>query len=415
MTKINLGKVSTASLPVIAAILATCLVLAGCMERKSDVAERAHTKSVDREAVTIASASMDYRYLIDEIHRQYPEVKLAIVSYAGADAANWETYSLAADDAPDVFTTEAIPKADLQSEHLLQLSDQSLLSSFNPTLTANASAYGKTYLVPGIFSNDGLTYDVLRYYGISKRLACSGNEQKLEDALKVLKVLGTKRGQDALRKAEGEKLASSLSDESALDQDDPLLQISTSLSDGNCIVSATDRQKESATIAMLQQDFSLEETAQLVGQIYNQAAEADITLITMGGLHGSNEENELGVNGRLYGGKLTADDARTILPALHDQIETVQLTASEINALVENNFIKYDDSETGGSYPYVIAKREPGEIESGILYKVAFVPGTYSNYFAARHDIVEVDINLFDEAEKFFATSQTVRSDKLVG
>ena len=210
----------------------------------------------------------------------------------------------------------------------------------------NADKYG---LMP-FLSEDGtqnvFVLNVNRFYGLNKKL--EQDPQKLEDALKVMRVLSTVAGTSALQPATTLKSS--------------LLPIKGAKADGT---------------------------------YYADIADA---------LNAGNppEQNHHGVAAKLYAKGITVYDLSVILPTGWNRtIQTVALTGQQISELLASG---YDAYGNGKGYPYVLVS--PVQPEAGKSYQVAICG--VSDQLAAEATVKDSGVVGMDAAKTFFGAYTTI-------
>ena len=280
--------------------------------------------------------------------------------------------------------------------------------------------------------------NVNRFYGLNKKL--ENNPEKLEDALKVMKVLSTVEGTSALY-PESTLKAGLLPFKDAKADDTYYADISDFINAGNTtpfiysgwentIVntgtkmlefmqdkasikdvadqldedqdSVVNNQPEVFTTAT--EEISQESCAKLVGRCFAEATGSDIALISLGTWisgNGTNQNNG-GVSGKLYAKNITDYDICTILPTGWSQtIQTVRLTGKQIQDLYKEG---YDAVGTGNNYPYVLVS--PMELEDEKTYQVAI--SGISEKLASEAEVTDSGIVGMDAAKEFFGQFETL-------
>lgn len=272
--------------------------------------------------------------------------------------------------------------------------------------TQNTDGTGDRYgLMPWLSidgSNNRYITSTACYFGLSADLELPRNKQKLEDALKFMSFISTEKGQRLLSGDSTQFLP--LADSEAFPDEeyrDIMEQLNAGFSaplaykgweelivpvgeaclnwyagksTGKQAIAVMDRalqnslQNGTASCAVLPEDLTLEETAQLVGNAFAGAANADCALISLGGYH-DGKENKDGVNGRLFQGPVDDVIISTINPlGWVNTIKTVTLTGPEIRQLAKEGFDLYGD---GKPFPYVLTLSEGIKLERERQYTVA--------------------------------------------
>ena len=274
--------------------------------------------------------------------------------------------------------------------------------------------------------------NVNRFYGLNKKL--ENNPEKLEDALKVMRVLSTVEGTSALYPDSTLK-AGLLPFKDAKADDTYYADISDFINAGNTtpfiysgwentIVntgtkmlefmqdkadqldedqdSVVNNQPEVFTTAT--EEISQESCAKLVGRCFAEATGSDIAIISLGTWisgNGTNQNNG-GVSGKLYAKNITDYDICTILPTGWSQtIQTVRLTGKQIQDLYKEG---YDAVSTGNNYPYVLVS--PMELEDEKTYQVAI--SGISEKLASEAEVTDSGIVGMDAAKEFFGQFETL-------
>lgn len=256
-------------------------------------------------------------------------------------------------------------------------------------------------------------YSPFCYFGISRRLAEPGNEKKLENAVRILNLLFSPEGQAAFI-TEQTPCVISVLDSAALPEDALIGDARRALREGrafpmtyagweNVLADMGQAYKEwfrgengvdgarcIARMDALQQsflshseeiyfcestaDFTLEETAELVGKALGSAAGADAAIIPLGEFH-DGVELSAGITGRLYAGKINTDTVGAIAPNHDGEYAVLTMTGAEAKALARAGF---DLAGDGNPFPYVLVTRGGGELEDGRTCQVTFLMKSYT-------------------------------------
>ncbi len=256
-------------------------------------------------------------------------------------------------------------------------------------------------------------YSPFCYFGISRRLTEPGNEKKLENAVRILNLLFSPEGQAAFI-TEQTPCVISVLDSAALPEDALIGDARRALREGRAFPmtyagwenvladmgqaykewfrgeSGVDGARCIARMDALQQsflshseeiyfcestaDFTLEETAELVGKALGSAAGADAAIIPLGEFH-DGVELSAGITGRLYAGKINTDTVGAIAPNHDGEYAVLTMTGAEAKALARAGF---DLAGDGNPFPYVLVTRGGGELEDGRTCQVAFLMKSYT-------------------------------------
>ena len=302
----------------------------------------------------------------------------------------------------------------------------------------NADKFG---LMPYL-SEDGtqnvFVLKVNRFYGLNKKL--EQNPQKLEDALKVMRVLSTVAGTSALL-AESSRKNSLLPFKDAKADDTYYADIANALNAGNTapfiysgwentivttglkmldfikgdatmedVIRQMDEDQDSVVhntpdvITTVTEELSQEDCAMLVGRCFAQATGSDLALVSLSTWIPGNpsEQNHHGVAAKLYAKGITDYDLSVILPTGWNRtIQTVTLTGQQINDLLATG---YDAYGNGKGYPYVLVS--PVQPEAGKTYQVAICG--VSDQLAAEATVTDSGVVGMDAAKAFFGGYTTI-------
>ena len=302
----------------------------------------------------------------------------------------------------------------------------------------NADKFG---LMPYL-SEDGtqnvFVLKVNRFYGLNKKL--EQNPQKLEDALKVMRVLSTVEGSRALIPAKTLK-CSLLPFKDAKADDTYYADVADVLNAGNTapfiysgwentivttgtkmldfikgdatmedVIRQMDEDQDSVvnntpdTITTVTEELSQEDCAMLVGRCFAQATGSDLALVSLSTWIPGNptDQNHHGVAAKLYAKGITDYDLSVILPTGWNRtIQTVTLTGQQISDLLASG---YDAYGNGKGYPYVLVS--PVQPEAGKTYQVAICG--VSDQLAAETTVTDSGVVGMDAAKAFFGAYTTI-------
>lgn len=279
---------------------------------------------------------------------------------------------------------------------------------------------------------------VNRFYGLNKKL--EQNPQKLEDALKVMRVLSTVEGSRALIPAKTLK-SSLLPFKDAKAEGTYYADVADVLNAGNTapfiysgwentivttgtkmldfikgdatmedVIRQLDEDQDSVvnnapdTITTVTEELSQEDCAMLVGRCFAQATGSDLALVSLSTWIPGNptDQNHHGVAAKLYAKGITDYDLSVILPTGWNRtIQTVTLTGQQINDLLATG---YDAYGNGKGYPYVMAS--PVQPEADKTYQVAICG--VSDQLAAEADVVDSGVVGMDAAKAFFGAYTSI-------
>lgn len=289
----------------------------------------------------------------------------------------------------------------------------------------------------------------LSYFGLSKTLGETGNEQKLEDALKVMELLATEEGQQALLPKRDNYVAP-LKNET-IPEDSPFQEVEATIRSGHTsnlayagyepiIIGVGDKVRDwvrgdctgedvldlidalqadslSGTlppVAVAAENFTMEETAQLEAEAFRQAAGTDLGLVSLGGYH-DGYENASGVCGKLFAGEINQDVVNAIVPGLFkDRVCILTLPGAEIRALLETGFVTAEGVE---GFPYIpagltatmnadgtvrsITLADGSPLDEKASYTVAIDQGGFTEDMGQHGSATETEIVVFEAVGEY--------------
>lgn len=282
------------------------------------------------------------------------------------------------------------------------------ISRFTQNEDGSGDQYGIIPFLGAEESQSVLITSPLSYFGLSKSLGEPGNEQKLEDALKVMALLATEEGQQSLLPRVNNYIAP-LKNET-IPEDSPFHEVEETIRSGHTsnlaytgyepiIIGVGDKvrdwvrgdctgedvldlidalQADSLSgdlppAAVAAQDFTLEETARLQADAFRQAAGTDIGLVSLGGYH-DGYENFSGVCGKLFQGEISQEVVNAIVPGLYrDPVCILTLPGSEIKTLLETGYVTAEGVE---GFPYVPAGINLTNNPDGTVKQITLVDGS---------------------------------------
>ena len=320
-------------------------------------------------------------------------------------------------------------------QYLCNIADADFLGTLDGRLWQRDYLSGKA-------SEDGtqnvFVLNVNRFYGLNKKL--EQDPQKLEDALKVMRVLSTVAGTSALQPATALK-SSLLPFKDAKADGTYYADIADALNAGNTapfiysgwentivttglkmldfmkgnatmedVIRQLDEDQDSVvnntpdTITTVTEELSQEDCAMLVGRCFAQATGSDLALVSLSTWISGNpsEQNRQGVAAKLYAKGITDYDLSVILPTGWNRtIQTVTLTGQQINDLLATG---YDAYGNGKGYPYVLVS--PVQPDAGKTYQVAICG--VSDQLAAETTVTDSGVVGMDAAKAFFGAYTTI-------
>jgi raffinose/stachyose/melibiose transport system substrate-binding protein len=289
---------------------------------------------------------------------------------------------------------------------------------------------------PGENGNHGmLLSSVERYYGLSKKLAEPGNEQKLEDALKVLDFISTEEGQAALCSGSWDGMVFPFSN-FEIGEDSPLYEVKDDIEQGYTAPLTYEKWEEkllspmadeilalvhgdisteemlaqfdeinqnvhenpqSYTYATLDENLTKEQTARLAAMAMMKYTDAEVSLVSLGGIteDGNYLENPTGVQCGIYAEDITEEIIDIFRPN-STQLSVIGLTGKEIKKMASDGRELYaDPDESGSEYaglsapvtyymPYVLVTQNDEALSDDKTYRVVFAAGDYSDRIAGE-------------------------------
>lgn len=307
--------------------------------------------------------------------------------------------------------------------------------------------------------------------GLAKRLENAENQEKLENALRIMEWLSTPEGMSTLNTGMADILPLKSEDniETAkiyrdvweanlrgmkapmlyTGYEDIMIQTSEVIKDammnGKSLDGLTELIDElhqealntpkAASLGNIAERFTNEETVQLMADVLYQSDLADMAFVSVGG---SNNDvvNEWGVSGKLYEGDLYASNITVYMPgdAANAPLEVMTLTGEQIRDLMENGKSLKSEEETGeaaqtsAAFDYywsgVNAEIENGKVKAMKLadgteiladgvYTVAFSKGDYTEELAKLGNPVPQDIGCQDLFKAYLAANSPITPPEL--
>ena len=290
----------------------------------------------------------------------------------------------------------------------------------------------------------------VRAYGLSRHLEEPGNEQKLEDALKVMELLSTQEGMKRIMERYETTSARICSlkvwemPESSpfYDYKDfiaeghvaPLLYAgweNIMVEVGNCflaylrgertardVIETMDRcQTESLTTgapvyAVAEEMLDPQDLARLTGRVFCERVSADVALISLNewkpGVR-ADRENPNGIGGAMMPLSMTEMDIVCWLPTgWYGTIKTYRFTGKRIRELAETG---YDMLGNGDPYPYVLVMPDGFTPEDDQEYDVVFAGIT--DGVAAESVVTDSGVTGLSAMEAFLDGVDTLRPDSI--
>jgi raffinose/stachyose/melibiose transport system substrate-binding protein len=298
------------------------------------------------------------------------------------------------------------------------------LTSVDPIVTTDD---GKTYefgIMPWL-SEDGsynmMIQNVNKFYGINKHLEEDGNEEKLIDAMHVLKFISTEKGMESLMGTDSTYMSPLISN--SLSENHPYYEVLEDIYSGH-MVSLTyvgwedlivpiakdirsyigsdetaDKLAEGFdstynSVGNSTEDYygtaeeiiSFDDTMKLVAIAETKAVDADCAIVSVNGSHGKNLNNYKGVGGKLYSGEINTVKINVFRPN-GSTISVLELTGAEIMKMQEEGFDLYD---TGEPFEYRLFTKNDMKLDDNKTYKLAVSTDELSDEYAEKSEVIDV-------------------------
>lgn len=273
-------------------------------------------------------------------------------------------------------------------------------------------------------SNNMLTRDVPRYFGLNKHLEEEGNEQKLEDALHVMEFLSSEDGQEAIMSMAGTNLYASPLNMDEISEDHPYQEVADVINSGHTVqqvfvgwedilipvardmravitgeLSADELLEKLdetyngvvnlGTVDMygtLTETLTYEKTAELCAIAEGKAADADCAMVSLNEYHGGDLYNKVGVGWYLWADKIDTERINMIRPS-NTTISVLTLTGAEIKELQSGGF---DYNQNGNPYEYLLVVKDSVELDDDEIYRLAVGTEELSETMQAKAETVEI-------------------------
>lgn len=266
-------------------------------------------------------------------------------------------------------------------------------------------------------------YSPTFYFGISKRLGQPGNEEKLEKAVRILSLLFSPEGQAAFID-ESSPCVMSVLGSARLPEESMIRDARLAMEEGRtfemtyagwegiladvgqgykewfrgendmdgpkCIARMDELQRNwldpagQTDFCENTADFTLEETARLVGSALGSAAGADAAMIPVGEFHEKGVELRTCISGKLYRGKINTEVIASISPGLDGEYAVMTMSGAQAKELARTGFLAEGDRVP---FPYILVTRGDSELEDDRFYDVAFLMKGYTEETAEKFSV----------------------------
>ncbi|MCM1055569.1 MAG: ABC transporter substrate-binding protein [Bacteroides sp.] len=289
-------------------------------------------------------------------------------------------------------------------------------------------------------------YNPTSYIGISKRLAEPGNEEKLEKAIRVLSLLFSHEGQETFV-SESAPCVMNVLNGTVIPEDSMIYDAQQAMKDGRafkmtyanwenvladmgqaykewirgengmdgpkCIERMDELQssylgsKDEIYFCESTADFTLEETARLVGKALGSAVGADAAMIPYGTMYKDGKKLKNGITGKLYSGSINAEVSNNIAPGNNGEYTIMTMTGAQAKAVAESGF---DLFGSGEPFPYVLVAKG-GELRDDAVYSIAFITGGYAEEVGELYGAVTEKGSIRTYLHEWFEKQGTVSPD----
>ena len=317
-------------------------------------------------------------------------------------------------------------------------------------LTSETGATDTFRLMPYL-SEDGdqnvFVLNVSRYVGLNKSLGEKGNEQKLEDALKVMEVLSTAEGMESLEPSQNQSRLLPLKDAVVSEDsyytdvieelnsghtanfiysgwDNAILPIGEKMIDYVCgrasldeVIQCFDESQQlilddkTETYTTATEIIGTEDCAKAVGISFAQATNAEAALISINQWKDAPdvlEMNKNGVSGCLFPMAVGDQQLVSILPTgWNNNIQTVTLTGKRIKELAQTG---YDFQ--GLVFPYVLVTKGGEELDDETTYTIPVCGVT--DAVAEEGKLTDSGVLGLDAAKTYFSQFETLSAKDIV-
>ena len=288
-----------------------------------------------------------------------------------------------------------------------------------------------------------------RYYGINKKLSEEGNEQKLEDALKVMEVLSTQEGMRALMGESRYKSSLLPLKDYEVPEDNYYVSVKDDIECGNTapliytgwencavevgnaaldfikgeaelsdIISAFDDNQDKVVnntpdvYCTVSEEMSYEDVAKLVGISFGKAAGVDISLISLNKFieGGPDNQNTIGISRELFKGQIVSEQTiSSFVPtSWSGTIQVMTMSGKRIKELAEIGYGRYHLDE---AYPYVLVTKVGFEIDDDTTYK--FVVCAATTEVGEEGNVEDTGLNGLKAVEDYLADYDVISADVL--
>lgn len=327
-----------------------------------------------------------------------------------------------------------------------------LIGNSNDLLTGEATS--DTYRLMPYLSEDGsrnvFILNVNRFVGLNKELGEAGNEQKLEDAKKIMDLISTAEGMIALNPTQTSSQLLPLKGWSA-DENSYYAEVLDDLNNGHTasfiysgweniavvlgekmidfvkgnatldeVIQCIDENQhlitdnEITTYTTVTETIGTEDCAKLVGIAFGEATGADAALISVNQWNpnlDTIEMNTPGVSGRLFPLAVSDEEITSIFPTgWRSNIQLITLTGAEIKELAATGFDFYGN---GNTFPYVLVTKGDMELDDNTTYTIP-ICGVTDEVAEKAGGLQDSGVLGLDAGREYFSKFETFSAKDIV-
>lgn len=324
------------------------------------------------------------------------------------------------------------------------------IGAWSPSVTVVPETGDELGIMPYI-SEDGskniYMYNPTSYIGISRRLMEPGNEEKLENAVKLLTFLFSPEGQSAFINENTPYIMSVLG-QATVSENSMIYDAQQAMNEGRAFrmtyahwenvlsdmgqaykdwfrgendmdgAAAIDRMDELQSNFLNSQEevyfcestsaFTVEETACLIGKALGSSVGADAAIIPYATVYQEGVSMSPMITGKLYQERINVEVANTILPGADGEYAMMTMTGAQAKELAAAGF---EEDGAVEPFPYVLVSRGGGELEDDKTYQVAFLMNGYAEEVGQLYDVQVETGSLRDFLRTWLEEQGTVSPD----
>ncbi|MCM1267321.1 MAG: ABC transporter substrate-binding protein [Bacteroidales bacterium] len=257
-------------------------------------------------------------------------------------------------------------------------------------------------------------YSPSTYIGINKHLTEKGNEKKLEEAITLLSLLFSEEGQGAFINEHTPYMLSAL-EQAAVSEDSMIYDAQLAMKEGRAFPmtyahwenvlgdmgqafkewfrgeNGMDGKKAIARMDELQSNylfaqdeayfcestdnFTVQETAHLIGKVFGSAVDADAAMIAYAPKYQKDVGLTSFVSGKFYKERINVEVATTIVPGYDGEYALLTMTGAQAKELAKTGYVMEGAAE---SFPYELVTKGEAKLKDDQTYQIVFLPSTYT-------------------------------------